>query len=291
MLKAAEQAKLTELMTPAGTLDRRLGPDEWFVPGEIYLQEDRLYWGYFDSNNKLGRSARPRDGLLEGFLALADAPGEKIFRYAKRWGVLMICDHMLPSSHNPNHLEIDQLGCRPLGWGREPYWEPLDAWRHFAGQAHALLRIANRVHQGKSADPADWERAYARSRQGPPNTQGSVWADRRVLTLCLDEWLHLADVRAKITWPDQQQRPTIRFGTFGVILSARGAVGACRCPRRRHGRLLSLQLRVHSRASSAQSRSAKLLPILPEGGRIEEVFVTGFPRTQPEGALAGQRLA
>ena len=98
MLRNKDHAQLSELATPAGTLDRRVAIHSWFVPGIIRLENENLRWNYLPESLKSGRQLHPSQGMLESFLELAQAPDRNIARYAKRWGVLGICEHRLPSS-------------------------------------------------------------------------------------------------------------------------------------------------------------------------------------------------
>ncbi|SRR6266478_4128599 len=218
MLKNKDHAQLSELATPAGTLDRRVAIHSWFVPGIIRLENENLRWNYLPESLKSGRQLHPSQGMLEGFLELAQAPDRNIARYAKHWGVLGICEHRLPSSHSPDMLELRKFGCRPLGWEDGECWEPLDTWRHFVTQAFSLLKIANRVHQGKTADPSDWARVYARSRSGVPTVlkAPSPEMDKHLLVMCLNEWLTLGNVSLRIDW-SSEDRPTVKFNTHGLF--------------------------------------------------------------------------
>lgn len=220
MLKPNDYAPLSELLTSAGSLDRRVAVHTWFVPGLIWLEGERLRWDYSPESLKAGRELAPSPDMLESFLMLRETSGRKILQYAKRWGVLGICQHDLPCSHNPNSHDFRKLGCRPLGWEDGKCWEPLDTWRHFATQAFALLKIANRVYEGRLADPADWARVYARSRNGVPlGRQPSRPLDKRFLVMCLNEWFDLGNVRPEIGWGQREDRPSFQFrgGLFGAL--------------------------------------------------------------------------
>ncbi len=87
------------LTTGDGQLERPLA--QWVRPAVVELEGERLRWEYFDKNAVLGRHGRMGPGLLAEFPKLADAPSLAIRDYARRWGVLSICQHGWPSSHNP----------------------------------------------------------------------------------------------------------------------------------------------------------------------------------------------
>jgi len=171
------------LVTEDGRLHRSIRSNAIFVPDRIEAIGDRLIW----NNGGKGRWTRPGPGLLEQFVDLTqeDAPAPRaIEAYARRWGVLEICEHALPRTHNPRRqpsiprLAEDpgaagwqpwQDGCYPLGYvpfgvatpkGRtSPHyecWEPLRSWARVSRRARALLNIAARLHGGARGPVEDW---------------------------------------------------------------------------------------------------------------------------------------
>ena len=80
----------------------------WYVPrkDEIELQGEKLVWKKEvdlrppGPNSGPGRIIRQGTLMLEAFVKLADANENAYLRYACRWGLLNICKHSLPSSHN-----------------------------------------------------------------------------------------------------------------------------------------------------------------------------------------------
>jgi hypothetical protein len=127
----------------------------------IKIEGDRLYWRENLEGNGWGwYPIHSGPGLLEGFVRLTDASPEAICTFARRWGVLRICHHGLPATHNPRPPELPaQSGiatwCYPLrqsGW----YWEPLDIWHDFARRARAVLNLAAAMGQKTSTRREDW---------------------------------------------------------------------------------------------------------------------------------------
>ena len=80
-----------------GDIDRPLS-GELVVPEvvELHDDEERLWWAAPLTTRK-----NPRR-LLEGFLELGEASSQRIRDYARQWGVLGICQHGLPYTHNGN---------------------------------------------------------------------------------------------------------------------------------------------------------------------------------------------
>jgi hypothetical protein len=65
------------------------------VPASIELRDDLIVW-----DSKPGHLCTREPELWSRFLALAEAPNERIVQYARRWGPLGPCEnHDLPSGH------------------------------------------------------------------------------------------------------------------------------------------------------------------------------------------------
>jgi hypothetical protein len=110
------------------------------------------------------------DRLFYDFVVLADAPDDKIVAFAKRWGVLGLCQkHDLPMCHRgsgmfePATEQIAGLGpvCPPRRNGAE-YVEPLAGWRQWATIAGSTLTLARQLRQGENGDPAAWQVIYGK---------------------------------------------------------------------------------------------------------------------------------
>ncbi|MGI8643200.1 MAG: hypothetical protein ACR2LS_03685 [Thermomicrobiales bacterium] len=140
----------------------------------------RLTWSPTPSGETV-----PGPDLLPAFAKLAHTPAEDILAFARRWGVLGICPHGLVAIHP---------GCSPLGFVAlaavappeerfaivtqgaaerdvNPYWEPLSAWRHYAGRMRAMLQIA--VDSAGRLTPRDDDAFIALSRPQPLNADWS----------------------------------------------------------------------------------------------------------------------
>ena len=137
----------------------------------VEVQGDRLVW-WITNDRDLGQQvAAPADLLLK-FSRLATVKPARIREFAAEWGLLCICEHGVPASHNPpppflggyNGIEY---WCSWLGWHDRPRevdgWEPLAAWAEFAGKAHAILNLAAALHVGRRGTSRTGGR-YTRSR-------------------------------------------------------------------------------------------------------------------------------
>src|SRR5262245_54237299 len=72
------------------------------VPREIWLEGEELVWDSerFDPRQKEFRTYSPQRTTLVEFLSLAEARSENVLRYAQKWGVLQLCKHGEPATHN-----------------------------------------------------------------------------------------------------------------------------------------------------------------------------------------------
>lgn len=217
-----------------GALGRPMASNRWRIPPDIDLEVERLVW-----TDRLMpiREARPTEGMLERFVALSGAAPERVVTYARRWGVLGICRHSLPMTHNPPPIPrkpggVPMTWCYPLGWREGALWEPIAAWRRYAAQMRALLNIGARVQDGKPGRAEDWQVLYPHPEElvaAPavvrPGTFGPWWghdaeADRAGVAYQLKEWLSMARVELEPAW-DEPNRLVLRLavgGLFGALI-------------------------------------------------------------------------
>jgi DNA-directed RNA polymerase subunit RPC12/RpoP len=181
----------------------------------VELRGDRLVW-FPIVGESAGKDVDAPADLLLRFVRLADASPQHICDFAARWGVLGICKHGVPSSHNP--------GCRPRSNDEYDYWETLEVWRHFARHARALLNVAARLHDEKLGEAADWRVVYEQSGQVAPwwnRSHGSLGVERLALADCVNEWLLIGNVRPALTWsPGEGCSSKVGLagsGLFGVL--------------------------------------------------------------------------
>jgi hypothetical protein len=206
------------LVDREGRLERPLTSGRWRIPPAVDVNGDRLVW--INDPGPPVRYARSGKELLEHFVRLADAPAERIKAYARRWGVLNICEHGLPASHNPPPVPLPPKAllswCRPLGWPANELWEPLEVWRRYSRQMRAFLNIAARLHEGDLGRLEDWRVLYYQVEDGPvPWWKRVTAADRRVVTLQLKEWLAIGRVELEPSWDEEPL--ALRLGVAGLF--------------------------------------------------------------------------
>jgi hypothetical protein len=85
--------------------------------------------------------------LLTGFMALEKAPADQIAQYAKRWGVLGLCQHAVPDRGfilvlgHEHQSTFGSEPCRTVGT------EPLETWRWYAGVFRTLVERAQTLRK------------------------------------------------------------------------------------------------------------------------------------------------
>jgi hypothetical protein len=229
----------------------------WRRARGIRLSHDRqwLEWTRYGEEVRVNES---QEGLLTGFLRLADAEPEAILAFAEVWGPLGICRHNKPSTHVPGRLVLELEGedfqpCEPMRRGLGgAFREPIERWRHYALQAGAIHHAAACLLKGKHVEAERWEplRDLIPGRWIPTDELpgaastvdvGSVHVEevqlrrpedrernlfdreRLVLTLAVQRWLDLGDVHLTASWGDGAGAVDLGrdslFGALGLQLA------------------------------------------------------------------------
>jgi len=153
-----------ELVDEEGNLDRPLRVESWFAPG-LHLKVGRLE---VDGHDLAHRLVIPKPPMLEKFAQLGaprDDGGQVVLAYARRWGLLNLCQHHLPIDHEDLQVPISFAvtgmvrltfvlpdPCRSfsvLGG------EPVSTWLFWSRQAAAILAILGRLRGRERARAAD----------------------------------------------------------------------------------------------------------------------------------------
>jgi hypothetical protein len=194
--------------------DRPMQSGLAFVPGKVETDGVHLNWGRDGA-----RYVQPKDGMLTAFLRLSDASDQEIAAYARRWGVLGLCTHGLPCSHNQYLFGFDDgIGfCLPVILPRSqgsPFWfqEPLELWRAWSRKAQALLNIAVQLNQGNRALWEDWNVIKEIRTSGLTDSKGipaearrlawmkDITSERKEMSEELDTWISRGQVRPRASW-------------------------------------------------------------------------------------------
>ncbi len=243
-----------------GRPDHALAADYLSVPWRIELQQGVLVYQLFerDREGKLAApiptieqaldekrtKARgqpsirlPNPRVLDGFMRLRDATDEQVLDFARRWGVLDLCEHDFPATHNVGSLAMvlrRSPKCLPVQPGSVEGRESVKAWRAWAQRAHSLMLIGARLNTNRPGRIEDWERFFegiepnlARFELGPRGVPfrlcaRSVEQDWLLLGRYVNAWIALAQFAPKMYW--RRGKALIRYGArtqwgrlFGVL--------------------------------------------------------------------------
>jgi hypothetical protein len=100
--------------------------------------------------------------MLERFIALRGSADQAVEAFARHFGLLSLCSHLLPAEHEgvsvPARLAQPTITvgvddrCRP---GISEY-EPMAVWRYWASQFGAVLDLAADLRRGRISDRRHW---------------------------------------------------------------------------------------------------------------------------------------
>ena len=263
----------TDLVREDGELERYL-PDIWTVPAVVESQGDWLVWRELGIDGEHPGTVSPGARMLEDFALLARSDSKsgsewlqrqtkEVLKYARRWGVLGICEHGLPFSHNPKRWlsrffqipfctpvarEDDESTVRvdasaPVSVvngdnGRftftlhKAHQEPLAAWRKFAVQAHSMLRVAEHLYHSRAVPDEFWESLQ----DLVPQHRQYSWkygSESAKLAIAVQAWLALGNVRTHFAWMGKKIRIGTRLttavsdsGHFKLFIGGDGLFGA-----------------------------------------------------------------
>jgi len=172
----------------------------------------------------------PSKGMLEEFVALAEADEGKYLEYAYRWGLLDLCkEHRKATNHNyncepmvPHRMVVMGPTDRAFKEHRKKLLsegEPISAWRRYARFAKALLNIAAKLHEGKLGSDEDWRTLHFDragflgwnhvEKRKEANFSDIDFEKSLVVDGVNTYWLGSGGVQPRIYW--KASRPTITF--------------------------------------------------------------------------------
>ncbi len=246
-----------------------------FPPASVELDGERIR--FEQETPWWERQGSPTKGMLDAFVRI-DSP-EDVVRFARKWGVLSICEHNLPSSHSvfpwPAKWSPPET-CTSL---RDSIgaWEPVERWLHFSSRARSVLSLAAAIHLGERGEDALWEEAaegtfLLSSPNGP-----AIWhkqiqtlqGARDAISDIVWEWLRLGGTQPAMKWDESGPHFVLWASTFGnlaiqlmqTVTRSNGIAlcSACGLPYAREGRRVQTGWRNYCPACgrSAALRDAK----------------------------------
>lgn len=219
--------QLAGMSDEAGGLSSYSQARLYAVPEDIELIGDRLVWSvkeeflHDEISNALLRKKRSDPELLSRFTKLADAPPSRILKFARRWGVLGICKHLVPYTHNrpPLFRGEKRFWCTPTRNEDGKFWEPIDAWHAYSRQMQSMLRVAANLHQGRPGEVKDWNIIYDLGPTGDGDGLGRyVNSDRHFFTLIVNFWIKVGSVRPNFSWSGDAAFVSFDTHLFGALV-------------------------------------------------------------------------
>lgn len=215
----------------------------WIKPGEIDLDGDNLIWR--ENNSQwITATEEKMHTMLSRFIKLEYADKQQILDFARRYGVLGICQHQLPATHNqplsklplwldyrcPNCKGSVSLFCTPQQrqdkWTNTPdrtYFEPIERWFYFAQKARATINIAEALgsQEPKKGDSKDWEdvREWLTGNAVPATNH--ISSLRFVFSDVINAWLEITGVRLMFGW---MVNSTFKFASPPPWVSPTGGI-------------------------------------------------------------------
>jgi hypothetical protein len=207
--------------------------DGWSKPSMVRVEGDNLICSARSESANL--TADQLFEPLRSFIALDGADGKRIARFAQRWGVLGICEHGLPASHNTGvHVYFGsplwdktarveyQKSCFPMQLSDGLYSEPLAEWRFWTELANRIVRIGADLQSNQPGKTSDWQAmgyepwhfeglfgGNTHPSMPPPLGFGKV-----LLADYITEWLVITGVNPAFYW--SRGRWIFKLGTSAV---------------------------------------------------------------------------
>jgi hypothetical protein len=175
---------------------------------------------------------KARRDSLAGFLRIAEAKPKAVLEFARRRGMLELCQHMVPAQHNSHRRSVVMRANRShdlkrytLGNGRIRFeaWEPkgepggpfgctpicvepVAVWQELAQEARMVLWVAAKLRLGQGVTPRDGSVAAAacaaidRFEQEHPSDEweSRSWLQLQWLWDRVDCWLLAGDVGPRV---------------------------------------------------------------------------------------------
>jgi hypothetical protein len=218
--------QLGGLLSEGESLERSFPMAKIRVPDDVALDGTNLVW----KTDATVRRVEPGKRMLQDFINLNDADDLGILKYAQRWGVLALCTHRWPSTHN---WPSDFLTRSVVEWCLPTGREPLDVWRKFTRRAALTVNVAAHLNRGALFDPQQWLQTVweldAPGESLPPKQVlmglfGTTSKQRSWLARLVNEWLWLADVRPALSWNKDVKALQLSFGSpySGTLFGALG---------------------------------------------------------------------
>jgi hypothetical protein len=241
--RIAQSLGTTESGSPLGW---RTPQRIWTFGRRLILEDEAIVWRRDLPHD--GHRVLPDFTLLVEFVRLAEESidDEQFLVFARRWGLLGLCSHGLPRTHDQNTIPYSvSFGLWLNGdWNcssgvESP--EPVEWWRYWARQARALVALIASVRMGEAGaiehwetvwSPGPWVRDELREKTRDVIEEvrlglhirviDEIGVQRDELAHSIETWLRLASVGLKVHWWSEGPRPVLTnvalFDTIGMLI-------------------------------------------------------------------------
>lgn len=186
-------------------------------PRFVRLEDDSIEW-WLDlsefgapDHSVQTPTAEEMSGMLDQFLRIRQ--DKDVVRFARRWGVLGLCEHDLPY----NHRGAD---CQPRERRRKRRWvyhEPIESWLRIARQFGAIVAISADVRSQRPGSKEDWDTASGDLRR-PPGAGKVAARDARHVSDWVNHWLWTAGVEPRMSWDGRAAQLQMSADTYGNLV-------------------------------------------------------------------------
>lgn len=191
------------------------------VPRYLRLDDEFLAWSWqVPRTADVGPRRRSTKGMLDAFLSINDAKG--ILRFARRYGVIDLCEHGVPAWHMGECYLLGEHVKPPPDFDTRLRREPISRWLHYVRDARALLLVSAALRQGRTPSEEQW---YGVSDDHEPLGDplptykgGNLLGDRLELVVQVETWLKHGGVRLSFQWNRPSMGLSLKsVGTFGRL--------------------------------------------------------------------------
>lgn len=214
----------SDLLDVEGNLERPVAGGGWWSPSVVTLDKSEkwLEWGDLPNERPpLMVIRHPGTDMLEQFLRLSEASGSQVLRYARRWGVLMRCEHGLSFAlvRAPRCDICLEHFSNLVTQGKPLLRESVGLWRRYAREFEGLLAISVALHDDRRGKKEDWtaiRTILPWTGEVEPHLL-SVPGQRSRLQQIVQQWCVEADVQILFEW-HFEGTPSLTLG--GNLLAA-----------------------------------------------------------------------
>lgn len=152
------------------------------------------------------------------FLRVDAQDPQQIANFARRWGVLGLCDqHRMPVGHPLQHEMLSGEHCWPKKVKRDGatwFAEPISVWQRVSEKSAVMIRVARKIAQMNPGDPEEWA-----SIRGGWNVDNPIWLNlnsaKWFLAQAVEEWLLIGGIRPRFEWDSERGNWMLRHDIPG----------------------------------------------------------------------------